>query len=188
MEAILKKEIIINKDLCKVIAVAVFVILTALGAFVRIPLFFTPVPITLQTLFVLLSGAFLGSRLGGFSQICYAVLGIAGIPLFTGSGSGLLYLSGPTSGYIFGFIFAAIFLGTFLKYFKSDFSTTFLLFCVADILILVCGSLWIKQLFRCSLLNALTLGFIPFIVGDILKALVATIIYSKLNSRFKEIF
>ena len=96
MEAVLKKEVILDKTLCRVMGVLTFVILTSLGAFVRIPLPFSPVPITLQTFFVLLSGALLGSNLGTISQLSYLLLGASGLPVFTGAGSGLFYLLGPT--------------------------------------------------------------------------------------------
>lgn len=88
MEAILKREIVVNKTACRIIGVTVFVILTSLGAFVRIPLPFTPVPVTLQTFFVLLSGAVLGGAIGAASQLSYLLLGTAGLPIFTNAGSG----------------------------------------------------------------------------------------------------
>ena len=78
MEAILRKEILVNKTISRIIGLLTFIILTSLGAFVRLPLPFTPVPITLQTFFVLLSGAFLGSRLGISAQLGYILLGIFG--------------------------------------------------------------------------------------------------------------
>ena len=89
MEALLKREVILNKTLCRVMGVLTFVILTSLGAFVRIPLPFTPVPLTLQTFFILLCGAFLGSKLGVTAQLSYMFLGVLGLPIFTGAGSGL---------------------------------------------------------------------------------------------------
>jgi biotin transport system substrate-specific component len=83
---------------------AVFVALTVAGAFLRIPLW--PVPLTLQTFFVLLSGLVLGSRLGALSQAVYILLGLVGLPVFT-NGGGLGYLIQPTFGYLMGFVPAA---------------------------------------------------------------------------------
>jgi len=71
MEAIIKRELITDKRICQLLVSMSFVALTALSAFVRIPLPFTPVPLTLQTFFVLLSGALLGRRLGLFTQGLY---------------------------------------------------------------------------------------------------------------------
>jgi biotin transport system substrate-specific component len=188
MEAILKKEIILNKTLNKVIGISVFVILTSLGAFVRIPLPFSPVPITLQTFFVLLSGAFLGGNLGTVTQLSYIFLGISGLPVFAGAGSGLFYLFGPTGGYLFGFVLAAIFIGRFIKYSHHSLFSTFILFCLGDLILLSCGILWLKFIFGYSLPKLLFIGFIPFIPGDLLKALAASTLYMKLKSRIAEIF
>ena len=187
IEAILNKEIVVSKAVSRVIGVIVFVILTSLGAFVRIPLPFTPVPITLQTFFVLLSGAFLGS-LGALSQIIYVLLGIAGFPIFTGCGSGLIYLFGPTGGYLLGFILAAIFLSRFINYTKDSLFPVFVIFCIADFILLSCGVFWLKIIFGYSLAKLLFLGFIPFIPGDLFKALVASILFLKIKSRLKQIF
>jgi len=98
MEAVLKRELTGSKTLNIAIGVCFFLPLTALGAFVRVPLPFTPVPITLQTFFVLLSGAFLGRRSGSLTQLLYLVMGVCGAPIFTGAASGWIYLLGPTGG------------------------------------------------------------------------------------------
>lgn len=168
--------------------VAAFVILTALGAFVRIPLPFTPVPITLQTFFVLLSGAFLGRRLGVFSQISYIFLGALGLPIFAAAGSGLLYLFGPTGGYLFGFVFASFLAGRLTGYCKNNFFLTVIVFCLADFLLLSCGVIWLKVLFGYSFGKLFTIGFLPFVAGDSLKALAAAAIYLRLKGRLQEIF
>jgi biotin transport system substrate-specific component len=188
METVFKKEIIINKTLCRVIGIAVFVILTGLGAFVRIPLPFTPVPITLQTFFVLLSGAFLGSALGATAQASYVLSGLSGLPVFSQAGSGLLYLFGPTAGYLFGFVLASFLVGRFIKYSRNNLWLTFVIFCAADCILLLSGVIWLKFLLGYPLLKLLSIGFIPFIPGDLLKALGAALIYLKLKSRLKEIF
>jgi biotin transport system substrate-specific component len=188
MEAVFKKEIIINKTLCRITGIAVFVILTGLGAFVRIPLPFTPVPITLQTFFVLLSGAFLGSGLGATAQASYVLLGLSGLPVFTGAGSGLLYLFGPTAGYLFGFVLASFLAGRLIKYGQNNLFLTFVIFCVADFILLSSGVIWLKFLLGYPFVKLLSIGFIPFIPGDLLKALTAAVLYLKLKSRIKEIF
>lgn len=187
METILRKEIILNKTLCRLIGMVIFVIFTSLGAFVRIPLPFTPVPITLQTLFVLLSGAFLGSNLGIISQLSYILLGLCGLPIFTSAGSGLLYLFGPTGGYLGGFVLATFFTGRFIKYGKGNLFSIFCLFCIAALIILVCGVAWLKFIFGYPLPKLLFIGFIPFLPGDLFKALMASVIYLRLKPRLKEI-
>lgn len=188
MEAILRKEIIVNKTLCQIIGALVFIILTVIGAFVRIPLPFTPVPITLQTFFVLLSGAVLGSNLGAVTQLSYLFLGISGLPIFSGAGSGLFYLLGPTGGYLFGFVLTSFFVGRFIKYSKNNLFLTFIIFCITALVILACGTFWLGFLFKYSFTKLLIVGFIPFVPGDLLKAGAAAILYLKLKARLKEIF
>jgi biotin transport system substrate-specific component len=166
----------------------VFVILTSLGAFVRIPLPFTPVPITLQTFFVLLCGAFLGGKLGVTSQLSYILLGALGLPIFTGAGSGWSYLFGPTGGYILGFILATLFIGRFIKYAQNNLISILAVLCLGDLILLCCGVVWLRVILGLSLRKLLFIGFLPFIPGDLLKALVASSLYLKVKSRLKEIF
>jgi len=186
MEAVFKKEIITDKTLCRIIGVVTFIVLTILGAFVRIPLPFTPVPITLQTFFVLLSGAFLGSGLGASTQASYILLGLLGLPIFTGAGSGLLYFFGPTGGYLLGFILASFLVGRFIKYGQDNLFLTFVLLCLADLILLSSGVIWLKFLFGYPFRKLMFIGFIPFLPGDFLKAYIAAFLYLRLKSRIKE--
>ena len=90
---------------------ALFAALTAAVAWFKIPLPFTPVPITLQTLIVLLSGAMLGSYYGALSMIIYIAVGAIGLPVFAGGASGIGVLLGPTGGYLFSYPIAAYVIG-----------------------------------------------------------------------------
>jgi biotin transport system substrate-specific component len=186
--AVLKRELIVNKIACRVIGIAAFTVLTALGAFVRIPLPFSPVPVTLQTMFVLLSGAFLGLGFGVAAQALYVALGIAGMPIFSGAGSGLFYLSGPTGGYLIGFIVSAHLIARGLKNPPHTFLAVFGRFLAADLLIFIFGILWLKAIFGSSLSTLLLIGFVPFIPGDLLKTCVAAAFYFRLKDRLKVIF
>lgn len=89
--------------------ISAFTILTAVGAQVSIPTW--PVPITLQTFFVLLSGAFLGARKGFASQLAYLTAGAAGLPVFAGGSGSIIHLIGPTGGYLLGFPIASFVIG-----------------------------------------------------------------------------
>jgi len=187
-ELTLRKEIITDKTLCRIVGVGVFVLLTALGAFVRIPLPFTPVPVTLQTFFVLLAGAFLGAKGGVLSQVIYIVMGIIGFPFFNGAQGGLYYFLGPTTGYMIGFVITALFISRNIDSYAKNFFMVFALFVAGDILLLGCGTLWLRAYLRLSFFQSLWMGFIPFIFGDILKAFLAAGLYSKLKTRLREIF
>ena len=155
--------------------------LTGLLAQARIVLPWSPVPITGQTFAALLAGVLLGKWWGGASLAVYAGLGVAGVPWFTGWASGL----GATGGYIIGFILAALFLGYFTdKYIRSrSFLSMLVLMLFANfILIYVPGLLWLGlwlNLVRgepVTFAALLGMGALPFIVGDITKAVVAAAI------------
>lgn len=156
--------------------------LTGLMAQVRFPLPWSPVPITGQTFAVLLAGVLLGRWWGGISLAMYAGLGAIGLPWFAGWGSGLGYLAGPTGGYIIGFILAALFLGHFTdKYIRSrSFLSMLGLMLFANfILIYVPGllqlGLWLSLVKGepVTFTTLLMMGAIPFIAGDITKAVLA---------------
>ncbi|MBN2374021.1 biotin transporter BioY [bacterium] len=171
---ILSYPINLSENLNHVLGVMLFAILMTLGAFVRIHLPFTPVPITLQTLFMLLSGAFLGCGWGTVSMGFYLILGALGLPVFAGASSGILYILGPTGGYLLGFMIGAWIVGHIIgsgscpswKLIISSFS-------LATISLYVLGITQLMLWSRTSLKNALFMGFIPFIPGDILKILLA---------------
>ncbi|MFH0918449.1 MAG: biotin transporter BioY [Candidatus Omnitrophota bacterium] len=187
MEIIFKKELIHDKSVCRLLAVGAFIVLTALSAFVRIPLPFTPVPLTLQTFFVLLSGALLGRKLGVVTQAAYMFLGLTGQQVFTGPGSGSLYLLGPTGGYIVGFILASFLAGSFMLKEKQSLWIIFVKLLVADFVILCSGMFWLKVSLAIPLSKAFLLGFLPFVAGDILKVALASVVYNKMRVRTKEI-
>jgi biotin transport system substrate-specific component len=185
-QLMLRKEIAINKTLARCAGICLFIFLTALGAFVRIPLPFSPVPITLQTFFVLLSGAMLGN-LGVLSQIGYVLLGVVGgLPIFANAGYGIGYLCGPTGGYLAGFVLCAFFLSRALPH-RYSFISIVIAMCIGDFIIFVCGLIWLKVAFGYPSVYLLTIGFFPFVPGDLAKILLASGIFFKLRSRLREI-
>ena len=175
-------EISIPKKLALAVGIAC---LTGLMAQVRFPLPWSPVPVTGQTFAVLLAGVLLGRWWGGISLGMYAGLGAIGLPWFAGWGSGLGYLAGPTGGYIIGFILAALFLGHFTdKYIRSrSFLSMLGLMLFANfVLIYVPGllqlGLWVNLVKGepATFTSLLMMGAIPFIAGDITKAVLAAAI------------
>ncbi|HEX5726724.1 MAG TPA: biotin transporter BioY, partial [Longimicrobiaceae bacterium] len=107
-------EVVPSRTARRVIGVVAFAAATAFGAKVAIPLPGTPVPFTLQPLFVLLAGAVLGARLGAASQALYLAAGVAGLPVFA-AGGGAAYLLGPTGGYLLAYPLAAWLAGRFAR-------------------------------------------------------------------------
>ncbi len=150
---------------------------TALMAQIAIPLPFTPVPITGQTLAVLLVGAALGSRRGALSMAAYVLEGAAGLPVYAGGAAGLARLLGPTGGYLIGFIAAAWVTGWLAErgWDRRPFSTA-LAMLAGNVVIYLVGLPWLARFLGGFLgpKGAIALGLLPFIPGDLLKLTLAT--------------
>jgi len=151
------------------ILVFAFTFLTATCAKIKIEI--GPVPITGQTFAVLLSGILLGSPRAALSQVFYLFFGLAGVPLFA-RGRGIQYISSPTFGYIVGFIFAAFFVGKlaekgWIKTFQKSISAMI----VGNILIYAFGLGWLAKFI--SFKDILRVGLLPFLLGDLIKIILA---------------
>lgn len=159
-------------------------VLTGLLAQIKIAIPFSPVPITGQTFAVLVAGVMLGRYYGGASQLIYVVLGTAGVPWFNGGTGGFTSLAGPTGGYLIGFIVAAFVVGFITdKYVKArNFFPMLGVMLLANF-----GIIYVFGLFQLSiylnvfkgaptgLIDVLKMGAIPFIVGDVIKAVLAAL-------------
>ena len=160
-------------------SVALFVALTAAAAQVSIPLPFTPVPLTLQPMVVLLGGAVLGARLGMSAQALYLLLGIAGLPVFAASPvlpQGALRLIGPTGGYLMSYPFAAFVAGSLAERgLDRRYLTSLFAMACGLVVIFTCGVMWLAFFARptAGLEAALRTGLYPFIPMDIFKLLIA---------------
>jgi biotin transport system substrate-specific component len=154
-----------------------FTALTSLGALVRIPVPFTPVPITLQTLMVVLAGAMIGSKRGAVSQLLYVGWGVSGLPLFAGSVAGFAVIAGPTGGYLLGFAVAAYLVGAMIN--KADtLAKQAGVFTLGTAVILLLGWIHLSVFFAGgNFAHGLTLGVWPFLPGAILKIVAATSIW-----------
>jgi biotin transport system substrate-specific component len=159
-------------DAIQVIGGSVFV---ALLAQIRIPLPFTPVPITGQTLGVLLVAAALGRLRGSLSLGLYVSGGAAGLPFFAANTSGLAYLLGPTGGYLVGFILAGYVVGALAeKGWDRSVPRVAFMFFVGEAIILGLGALYLSRFVGPE--RALIAGVLPFIPGDLLKAALAALL------------
>jgi len=142
---------------------------------IRIPLPFTPVPITGQTFGVLLTGALLGSRYGTFVVIAYVVQGLSGLPVFAGLKGGIAVLFGPTGGYILGFIPAAFVVGWLLeKGWYKNLVLTIIAFALGNVTIYAFGLPWLA--FFVGWDQVLQMGLLPFLPGDLLKMILAVLV------------
>jgi biotin transport system substrate-specific component len=169
-------------ELRMMVFASLFAALTAAGAYIHIPIPFSPVPVTLQVFFVLLAGSILKSKWGSLSMIVYTLLGISGLPVFAGGSSGIGVLLGPTGGYIIGFILAAYIIGKFSEKTENSTGSSLLINALnmsAGVLVIyLCGVFQLMIVTKIGLGAALTLGVIPFLPGEIVKTAVAAYIAS----------
>jgi biotin transport system substrate-specific component len=141
---------------------------------VKIPLPFTPVPLTGQTFAVLLVGATLGSTRGVLSMVLYIALGAFGLPVFAGGASGWAYLSGATLGYLIGFAVGAYVIGLLAERGRErNVRTSFVPFVVGTVIIYSCGVTWLAML-RGRFSRDDVCGGLPFLVGAVIKRLPAS--------------
>jgi biotin transport system substrate-specific component len=187
MQALLNREFILNKAVAGLCTTAIFTILTVLSGFVRIPVPMSPVPITLQTFFVMLAGASLGAWRGSASQLGYLVLGLLGLPVFSTTGSGLLYLAGPSGGYMAGFVLAAFFVGFMMRFCRSSYVGLLLLFVAAEAIVLCSGALWLGVLTGYAPIKLVQIGVLPFLPGDFFKAVAAASVYKAIRPSLEKI-
>jgi biotin transporter BioY len=135
-----------------------------------------PVPFTGQTFAVLMIGALYGARLGSLCLVSYVLAGAAGVPVFSNFGSGVLFLSGPTGGYLIGFIAAAYVVGLLAERgWDRRAWTTVLAMIFGNIVLYTFGLLWLFCLMGFSA-KVLVVGLYPFIIGDILKIALAAVL------------
>jgi biotin transport system substrate-specific component len=167
----------------KAAAVLFVTVLTAAAAQVSVPLPFTPVPLTLQPMVVLLGGAALGPRLGMTSQVLYLLAGIAGLPVFAASATlpqGPLRLLGPTGGYLMSYPFAAGLTGWLAsRGFDRRYFSSLLAMAAGLSIIFAVGVLWLAWFARptpVGLPAALATGLYPFFPVDLVKICIASAI------------
>ncbi len=172
----------------EMVLISLFTALTAIGAFLSIPL--GQVPITLQSLFTLLSGLLLGPRLGSMSQGLYLLLGLLGVRIFANFTGGFQYIFRPSFGFLVGFIFASLIVGKMTyKRPSLSFKRFFIASLLGTLVIYLFGVPYMYLILNyisgveMSFLTALKTGCLIFLPGDLLKAAVASFVASQLNNR-----
>jgi len=150
------------------VLVTVFAAVIGLSAQLAVPLPFTPVPVTGQTFAVLLGAAALGAGRATLGTSLYLVLGVAGVPWFTGTG-------GASFGYIVGFVAAALIVGRLARLGNDrTVARTVVLMVVGNLAIYVFGATGLALVLGVGLGEALALGVVPFLIGDAVKVALAT--------------
>ena len=155
-------------------------LLLALLARLTVPIPFSPVPITGQTLGILFLGGVLGSRIGTLSVIMYIFEGLIGLQVFAGGTMGFLYLLGPTGGYLIGFI-PAVYLVGYLseRGWANSLTSAFMIMIIGTLIIFLFGISWLAV--TAGFGTALSIGLYPYIPGAIIKIILATVTVYSIN-------
>ena len=174
-----------NKTL-KITMCALFAALTGICSQIQIPL--PQIPINLALFAVFMAGAVLGPIYGSLSIIVYVLLGIVGVPVFAGFKGGLGTITGPTGGYIIGYILCACLVGVIVKYTRDKIYQLCFAMVVGLTGCYILGTIWFMILSGNSLLVSLGYCVFPFLPGDVIKIILASIISIKLRSNIIEIY
>lgn len=174
----------------EIILVSLFTALTAIGAFISIPL--GSIPITLQSLFTILAGLFLGPKLGALSQIIYILFGLSGMRIFANFSGGPQYIFAPSFGFLIGFIPAAYLVGKIAHSDrKTSFIKLFLASCLANMVIYLLGIPYMYMILNylvktsMSFSQVIKVGCLVFLPGDLLKIGLASLIGTRVATRVK---
>lgn len=177
-----QSEVITSRPARRVIGVAAFAVATALSAKIALPIPGTPVPFTFQPLLVMLAGVLLGARLGAASQLLYLAAGAVGFPVFA-AGGGVAYLLGPTGGYLLAYPAAAWVGGAVVR----PGAGRALLAALAALGVIYAGGVsWLAVIAGPE--AALGAGLWPFLLADLVKALLVCLVAVRARSRALELF
>jgi len=172
--------------------VALFAALISAGAFIAVPI--GPVPIALQNFFALLSGLVLGPVLGTAAVGLFLAAGIIGAPVFANNGSpmGIARLFGPSGGFLFGYLLSALLAGLILGFPRPGIKTPvwrIVLAVVAGILVVyIPGLIRLKLVMNIDWRKTFVVGFVPFMIGDTIKGVIAGLISPRLRRSIAQLF
>ena len=167
--------------IAEITSILTFTILMVASAHIRIHLFFTPVPITMQTFVVCMSIVLLRQK-ASIPQMLYMLIGALGLPVFSNGGAGMLYLLGPTGGYIVGF-FVATLIFSFVFPREINFLKLILLFTGVNVVIYSCGVAWLVGFHHLAFAQAFAAGVAPFIIAEVAKIILAATLSLKVSNR-----
>ncbi|MEA1975858.1 MAG: biotin transporter BioY [Bacillota bacterium] len=174
-----------NSKISRMIKIALLAALVSTFSYITIPI--PPIPFTAQTLGVMLVGLLLSPIDAIISISIFILLGTIGIPVFSGGSSGIGILFGPTGGYIFGFLLCA----AFISYFKGDgknLKRNLIVTLIGGIgIVYLVGVPWLAHSLNMNIAKAIQVGAIPFLIGDIIKIILASIIGVKVNKSLRQI-
>lgn len=148
-----------------------------------IPLPFSPVPISFTNLVIYFTVYLLGAKLGTVSYVLYLLLGLVGLPVFSGFTGGMAKLAGPTGGYLVGFIFMALIAGYFIDKMPGNVSLHIAGMILGTAVCYIFGTIWLAGQLNISFTAGLGVGVLPYLPGDAIKIILAAIAGPKLKKR-----
>lgn len=160
---------------------ALFATLTAVLSYVTIPLPFSPIPITGQSLAVMLAGCVLTPLQAGLSMLTFLFMGAIGLPVFAGGMSGVGIIAGKTGGFLIGYLIGAIVISLLVRRNKSKINMLISCLFGGIIVVHVLGSAWLGYITGIGMIKAIMVASVPFLPGDLLKAFAAVAIAVRLN-------
>lgn len=170
----------INDKLTNSILACLFAALISIGAYIAFPLPGTPVPIVLQNMFIMITVLVLGPWWGLASVLIYLTLGAGGMPVFAGGTGGFMKFVGPTGGYLFGYIPAAVAIGLIARKGKGTLQANILACAAGLAIVYLFGVVQLKFVLNSSWGKAISAGFLPFIIGDLIKIALAVVLTPRL--------
>lgn len=166
-----------------VTTIGLFTALLCIVAPITVPIPISPIPLSLATLVIYFLSNLLGYKKAILCCSMYLIIGLAGIPVFSGFTSGVAKLVGPTGGYLIGYFFVAFFTGFFAEKFRYSVVMQLFGMVIGTVVMLFFGTLWLSALTHTTMLQAALSAVLPFLLGDILK-IVITILLAPLIKKY----
>lgn len=158
-----------------------FAALTAVLGLISVPLPFSPVPISGQSLAIMLAGSILTVRQAAFSMLTFILVGAVGLPIFAGGTGGVGVIVGPRGGYLIGFLAGAIVISILKGSSKNIWRLAVANIVGGIVVVYVIGVLWLSFVTGMDLQKAIVAGALPFIPGDLFKAFIASVLGVAVN-------
>lgn len=166
----------------QLVLMSAMVALLCVSSLIKIPLVFSPVPITLQTLLIYLTALLLSPGQTALTITVYLLLGLVGLPVFAGGNSGPGAFVGGTGGYLIGFLLAGIFI-SLLKGKTANPLRYSILMILGTVMIYLLGNFTVSMVAHTGYLAAFSLSTFPYIPGDIIKIILAVVLASLLKKQ-----
>lgn len=154
----------------KMVFASLFAALIIVGGYLSVPLPFSPVPLVLADLFIILAGLALGASWGAVGIGMFLLLGFLGLPVFAGGKAGLPVLFGPTGGYLIGYLCGGALTGYFANRGEKCSGKDVVAISLGHLVILLCGTVWLATGMKMGWQKAFAVGMLPFLPGSLLKA------------------